>query len=366
MLGGKTASAVAEQIEGPMVHSRASRIGLRLALALGLALAITTPVAGGEITATVVTSSPLAVTAGKPVAFPVTVQNTGRSTLNSVVVTGQAAASFTYLSSTPTSACSQTQPVCTFRQLRAGAPLPTITFYYRVPTAAGAYPFNVKVDVAEGGNDNSDDTANNVDTFFSNTIMTQVRAVDDDFVAGHSLAGGRSFSTGGIDCARAALPAACNDAAFSVGPNNPHGTAVVVPVNAEVTASDVLPENDCPAALTTCFGHGSRLSIANGAVIPGGILVTMRWDETDLLNGVDPEQAERHPPLRSGQGVQRQDLRADHRPLHVADADALLRRRAVQARRQGHPGDVPPPVQRRIERLEVRSVRRAASADDLH
>ena len=120
--------------------------------------------------------------------------------------------------------------------------------------------------------------------------MTQVRAVDDDFVAGQSLAGGRSFSTGGIDCARAALPAACNDAAFSVGPNNPHGTAVVVPVNAEVTASDVLPENDCPAALTTCFGHGSRLSIANGAVISGGILVTMRWDETDLLNGVTPSK----------------------------------------------------------------------------
>jgi uncharacterized repeat protein (TIGR01451 family) len=271
-----------------MVHSRASRIGLRLALALGLALAITTPVAGGEITATVVTSSPLAVTAGKPVAFPVTVQNTGRNTLNSIVVTGQAAASFTYLSSTPTSACSQAQPVCTFRQLAAGLPLPTITFYYQVPTAAGDYPFNVKVDVAEGGKDNSDGTANNIDTFLSETVTTNVRNFDDDFVAGHSLAGGRSFSTGGIDCARAALPAGCNDASFSVSPNNPHGTAVVVPVNAEVTASDVLPANDCPPAVTTCFGHGSRLSIANGADISGGILVTMRWDETDLPKGMTP------------------------------------------------------------------------------
>jgi uncharacterized repeat protein (TIGR01451 family) len=272
-----------------MVHSRASHVGLRLALAMGLTLAITTPVAGGEITATVVTSSPLAVTAGKPVAFPVTVQNSGRSTLNSIVVTGQAAASFTYLSSTPTSACSQAQPVCTFRQLRAGASLPTITFYYRVPTAAGAYPFKVKVDVAEGGKDNSDDTANNIDTFFSPTVTTNVRNFDDDFVAGHSLPGTRSFSTGGVDCTGAGLPPNCNDAVFPLGMGNPHGTAVTLPVNAEVTASDVGPAvGNCPPAVTTCFGHGSQLSIANGADISGGILVTMRWDETDLPNGMTP------------------------------------------------------------------------------
>ena len=273
-----------------MVHSRASRIAARLPLALGLALAITTPVAAGDITARVVTSSPLAVTAGKPVAYPVTVQNTGRNTLNSIVVTGQAAAGFTYLSSTPTTACSQSEPVCTFRQLAAGVPLPAITFYYRVATAVGTYPFNVKVDVAEGGKDNSDDSANNIDTFFSPTIQTNVRAVDDDFVAGHSLAGGRSFSTGGIDCAGAGLPATCNDGSFAVDANNRHGTAVIVPVNAEVTASDVGPANNCPVAITTCFGSGSQLTIDGGKPIPGGIVVTMRWDETDLPNGTTPEK----------------------------------------------------------------------------
>jgi uncharacterized repeat protein (TIGR01451 family) len=271
-----------------MVHSRASRIGVRLALALGLVLVTTTPVAAADITATVATSSPLAVTAGKPVAFPVSVENNGKNTVNNVVVTGLAAAGFTYLSATPANACSQTLPVCTFRQLTSGQVLPPIVFYYRVATTPGPYPFTVRVDVAEGGKDNSDDTANNIDTFFSLPITTVVHAVGPDFVAGHSLAGGRSFSTGGIDCAGAGLPATCNDASFAVDANNRHGTAVVVPVNAEVTARDVGPANDCPAAITTCFGSGSQLTIDGGKPIPGGIVVTMRWDETDLPKGTTP------------------------------------------------------------------------------
>ncbi|HEX5039443.1 MAG TPA: hypothetical protein VFW95_04865 [Candidatus Limnocylindria bacterium] len=273
-----------------MVRIRASRVGLRLALAATLLLGATTPVAASEITAVVVTSSPLAVTVAKPVAFPVTVANTGGNTLNSIVVTGQAAPGFTFLKSTPTSACSQTEPVCTFRQLRSGASTPQITFYYRVPATAAQYPFNVKVSAAEGGKDNSDDTANNTDTFFSNTIVTDVRALDDDFVAGHSLAIGRTFTTGGIDCTGALLPATCNDAAFPLGEGNPHGTAVTMPVDGEVTASDVPPADDCPAEITTCFGHGSQLSVARGDTVPGGIIVTMRWDYTDLPSGLTPNK----------------------------------------------------------------------------
>lgn len=278
-----------------MVRSRASRIGARVALALGLALAALTsvaaaaPVPDSNITATVATSSPLIVTVGKPVAFPVTVKNTGKNTLNSLVVTGQAAAGFTYISSTPTSACSQSQPVCTFRQLASDKFLPPIVFYYRTSTTAGTYPFKVEVKAAEGGKDNSDGTSNNIDTFISNTIATDVRDLSADFVAGHSLAVGRSFSTGGIDCAGAGLPAGCNDASFPLGAGNRHGTAVTVPVDAEVTATDVGPGvGTCPPAVTTCFGYGSQLSIANGVDIPGGILVTMRWDETDLPSGTTP------------------------------------------------------------------------------
>ena len=173
--------------------------------------------------------------------------------------------------------------------------------------------------MSEGGKDNSDGTANNIDTFTSNPISTDVRALSPDFVAGHSLAVGRSFSTGGIDCAGAKLPANCNDASFPLGDLNRHGTAVTVPVNAEVTATDVGPTvGTCPPAVTTCFGYGSqplhrkrrghrrrhRRDDALGRARPA------EWREC-----VKPEC---HPPLRSGQDTQRQALRADHRPLHVA------------------------------------------------
>ena len=289
-----------------MVHSRASRIAVRLALAMGFALAAITPVAAAppvadyNISAIVATSSPSVATVGKPVAFPVTVKNTGKNTLNSIVVTGQAPAGFTFLSSTPpvvapsTDGCSQTTPVCTFRQLTSGKSLPPIVFYYRATVVGTDFPFTVEVTVSEGGKDNSDGTANTIDTFTSNEINTVVRALDVDFVAGHSLAGGRSFSTGGIDCAGAGLPSTCNDTAIALGEGNRHGTAVTVPVNAEVTASDVGPNAPgaaCPSAIT-CFGYGSSLSIANGANITGGIVVTMRWDLTDLPNGMTPDKLE--------------------------------------------------------------------------
>ena len=274
-----------------MVRNRTSRVGVRVALAAIFLLGVATPVAASEITAVVLRSSPLEVTIGKPVAFPVTVQNTGGNSLNSIVVTGLAAPGFTFLRSTPTSACSQTQPVCNFKQLRSGAATPQIAFYYLVPTAPATYQFKVQVQAAEGGNDNSDGTANNTDTFFSNTIDTVVRAYNQDFVAGHSLALGRTFSTGGIDCAGAGLPATCNDATFLLDANNRHGTAVTMPVDGEVTVSDVPPADNCPAAITTCFGHGSKLSVAGGIdVLPGGITVTMRWDYSDLPNGMTPDK----------------------------------------------------------------------------
>lgn len=271
-------------------RSRAVHLAARLAIAATLALSITTPVAAGEITATVLTSSPLSVTVGKPVAYPVTVQNTGRSTLNFVMVRGTAAPGFTYLGATPASICSQQVAECNVGQLSSGQPAPPIVFYYRVPTTPGSYPYLVVVSVAEGGKDNSDGTSNNLDTFSSNTITTDVRAIDDDFVSGHSIEGVRSFSTGGIDCAAAGLPASCNDAPIALGAANPHGTAVKVGVNAEVTVSDVPPANDCPPAITTCFGSGSQLSVAYGAPVPGGIELTMRWDYTELPNGMTPRK----------------------------------------------------------------------------
>jgi hypothetical protein len=267
-------------------RSRASGLTFRIALAAVLALGISTPVSAGEITATVLTSSPLAVTIGKPVAYPVSIVNSGKSTLNFVSVKGVAAAGFTYLGATPTTICSQTVAECSVGQLAAGQPAPAIVFYYRVPMTAGTYPYTVQVIVAEGGTDNSDGTSNNLDTFSSNTISTVVREYDDDFVAGHSIEGTRFFTTGGIDCLAAGLPANCNDMVAEVNETNPHGTAVRIGVNAEVTARDVPPANTCPTAITTCFGSGSQLSVPFSGPVPGGIEVTMRWDYSELPSGM--------------------------------------------------------------------------------
>ena len=167
---------------------------------------------------------------------------------------GLAAPGFTFLSSTPassTNGCSQTQPVCTFRQLASGKSLPPIVFYYR---ADDCRPVRVqgRGPGGRGRQDNSDGSASNIDTFTSNTIVTDVRAFDDDFVAGHSLPQGRSFSTAASTAPAPGCPRPATMPPFPLGAGNPHGTAVTVPTDAEVTASDVAPAADCPAAVTTC------------------------------------------------------------------------------------------------------------------
>ena len=281
-----------------MVHSRAFRIAARLALALGLVLSVATPVAASSISATVATSSPFVVTVGKPVAFPITVKNTGKNTLNSIVVTGLAAPGFTYLSSTPpvvspsTDGCSQTQPVCTFRQLASGKSLPPIVFYYRVPTTVAPSTRSRSRSRCPRAARTIRTGPRTTSTRSSpTTIITDVRAARRrlrrrPFAAGHAAHSARAAST----ARRRAAGQRATTRSFPLGTSNPHGTAVTIPVNAEVTASDVAPAADCPAAVTTCFGYGSRLSIANGASISGGILVTMRWDETDLPNGMTPDK----------------------------------------------------------------------------
>ncbi len=69
---------------------------------------------------------------------------------------------------------------------------------------------------------------------------------------------------------------------------------MTVPRNAEVTVADLPPTDPqvaCPTAIAaTCFGWGSSLSVAQGATIEGGILVTMRWDLSELPSGMTPKK----------------------------------------------------------------------------
>ena len=252
-----------------------SRLSTRRAasatLALMITLAIAMPVAGADpMVAVTTTSSPTSVTVGLPVAYPITVTNNSKNTLNHVTLTGSPSIALTYLGAIPTSACSQTVAMCDFGQMGSGAAA-SATFYYRAPTTPGSFVFTATAHVGEGAGDNPG--ASHQDTF-STPISTLVLAVSQDEVRGHSLPTDRTFDTG---------------IGNTVSTTNKHGTRVVMPANGEVTVRDLPPEAitlACPAAAPTCFGWASQLAIADGAPFAQGIRVTVRWDVSDLPSGM--------------------------------------------------------------------------------
>jgi len=255
-----------------MNRPRASRTATRAALALIVLLAGAGPVTARDVTVVVQTSSPTVVTAGYPVAYPVSASNVGKNTVNSVTLTGVAPDSFTYLGASST-ACGLTEPVCVFGQVPSNTPLPDVIFYYRVPETTGTYEFRAVVSVNEGGGDNSDGKSNAEDSFSSDPVVTNVVAVDPDFVSGHSIPGERLFSTG----------------LTNLDTTNQHGSSVTVPSNAEVRVADVPPlaiDVPCPAVAASCFGWATSLAVSNGAEFPAGIEVTIRWDASELPNGM--------------------------------------------------------------------------------
>jgi len=278
-----------------MSRSR-TRLATRVVLAFAFLIVLATPASAAERVTFSKSSSPFNVTVGLPVAYPVTVTNTGGSTINHITITGHIDPAFELLFSTPSSACSVNDdgdPVCNFDQLQAGKPAPQVIFYYLVPdtvvhqVTGDTYTFNATATVGEGPNDNPN--ASHQDTYVSAGVTTIVRAVNADFVSGHAVPGIETFSTGGIDCAGAGLPADCNEGLAILGTTNKHGTSVTVPQIAEVTVADLPPTNTantCPPTIKTCFGAGSSISVAGGASIASGITVTMRWDLSELPSGM--------------------------------------------------------------------------------
>ena len=256
-----------------MNRPRAPRTAMRAALALIILLAGAGPVSARDVSVVVQASSPTVVTAGYPVAYPVSASNVGTNTLNSVTLTGEAPDSFTYLGASST-LCSATEPVCTFGQVPSGVPLPDVTFYYLVPETTGSYEFRAVVSVNEGSGDNSDDKSKAQDSFSSTPVVTNVVAISPDFVSGHSVAGVRTFSTG----------------LTNLDTTNQHGSSVTVPSNAEVRVADVPPaaiDIPCPAvAAASCFGWATSLAVSDGSEFPAGIEVTIRWDASELPSGM--------------------------------------------------------------------------------
>jgi hypothetical protein len=219
------------------------------------------------------TSSPTSVTVGFAVAYPITVTNMSVNTLNHVTLDGATSVNLGYLGAEPVAACSQTVPTCDFGSLRGGGAM-SATFYFRAPSTPGSFVFTATARVSEGASDNPG--ASHEDTF-STPITTNVLALNEDLVRGHSIPSDRTFSTG-IE---------------SVTELNQHGTMVVMPANGEVTVRDLPPGAiplACPALAATCFGWGSDLDIASGATFPQGIRVTVRWDVSDLPSGMNEKK----------------------------------------------------------------------------
>jgi len=276
-----------------MSHSR-TRLATNFATAFVFLIVLATPASAAERITFSTSSSPFHVTVGKPVAYPVTVTNTSGSTINHITITGHIDPAFELLFSTPSDACevnADGDPVCNFNQLQAGRPAPQVIFYYLAPgtvahpATGDTYTFTATATVGEGASDNPN--ASHQDTFVSAGVTTIVRSLNADFVSGHAVPGIETFSTGGIDCAGAGLPADCNAGLAVLGTTNKHGTSVTVPEIAEVTVEDQAPgATSCPATIKTCFGAGSSISVADGASIADGIVVTMRWDLSELPSGM--------------------------------------------------------------------------------
>lgn len=232
-----------------------------------LVLSAVAPAAGASpVVAVTTTSSPTSVTVGLVVAYPITVTNRSKNTLNHVTLAGSTSSSVAYLGASPDGVCSQTQPTCDFGQMGSGAAV-TVSFYYRAPSTPGSFVFTAVASVSEGGTDNPNASHEDM---FSKPITTDVLALNQDLARGHSFGGDRTFTTG----------------LTTLGTGNPHGTQVRIPsANVEVTVADLPPDHpdvQCPPALTTCFGSGSSHSVGGGGPIAGGIEVTTRWDYSEL------------------------------------------------------------------------------------
>lgn len=232
------------------------------------------PVAAVSPSVTITTAaSPFEVTVNLPIAYVVSVTNGSNNALKNLRISGTTSVPLTYLGAAPAAACSQSLATCLFNGLAAGQTAQAI-FYFQAPAAAGSFDFTALANF-DGQTTESPAAYQNT---LNSVVHTVVLALDQDFVRGHSVAGFRTFSTG----------------LGNLGNANRHGTEVALTSNGEVTLEDLAandPRGSCAnlvGAVTSlpCFGEASHLSVANGATLPGGIKVTMRWDYTDLPNGM--------------------------------------------------------------------------------
>jgi hypothetical protein len=243
-----------------------------LLLAVGLLATSVVPVGAADpaISVVVDTPQPAMVTQGRPVAYPVTVTNNGTSTVNHATLSGTTSVPATFMTSYPAGACSAAA-VCDIGTLSAGQSF-TVVFVYEAPVATGDFDFTATFIGGEGTNDAGG--ASHTDTF-PVTVTTHVVAFSDDSVHQYALASGATVSTGIEDGV--------------VTASNKHGTSVIVPgtpQGVETMVEDVT-DSSCPPDLSgQCFGEASSLSIGQGRLFTSPLRVTIRFDLSELPNGM--------------------------------------------------------------------------------
>lgn len=266
-----------------------SRRILGILMALGLLAATVAPVSAGApgINVDITASQPTEVTAGLPVGYPVTVSNNGNSTVNHATLAGQLTAGAepdpaaaptgvpvgSFNTSYPAGACSAAA-VCDIGTLAAGASY-TVVFVYNAPVSTGAMTFTATFIGGEGTSD-SEGPASHQDTFRDH-VVTTVLATSLDVTHQYALNSGSTVSTGIGD---------------EVTASNKHGTQVVVPATARgiETIVEDIPANAAVACTgeiaEDCFGDASHLAIGDGFVFSSPLRVTIRFDESQLPNGM--------------------------------------------------------------------------------
>jgi hypothetical protein len=144
---------------------------------------------------------------------------------------------------------------------------------YEAPTTVGTFNFTATFTGGEGANDN-EGPASHQDTFRT-SVPTDVVAFSVDSVHQYALASGATVSTGIEDGV--------------VTASNKHGTSVVVPgtpQGVETMVEDVT-DSSCPPDLSgQCFGEASSLSIGQGRLFSSPLQVTIRFDLSELPNGM--------------------------------------------------------------------------------
>lgn len=260
-----------------MILRRAPRVAPRVLIALALlaVAALPVPVAAASPKVTVSTvASPFEVTVGLPIAYDVTLTNGSNNTLKYARLTGQPSIELEYLGSAG-AGCSSSTPTCVLDGLPSGATA-KVTFYYLAPSTPQTFTF---VAFANYDGQTTSSPANYQNTS-ATPITTVVLAASQDLVRGHSFGSFKTFTTG-LD---------------NLGVGNRHGTRVQLTPVTEVTVEDISASEanafaNCTQLLgAACFGEASRLDINDGLPVAGGLTVTIRWDLSDLPNGMSEKK----------------------------------------------------------------------------